>query len=709
MASSLESILSSSDKTHANIVGNNNSHASTKMLPRGDDLFQVLANTLNALHHQLSVETPAVRSRVEIEARIGMISLPDRLARATPNIPGSGAVQIDPEMMRARGLRFLSGVSLPVFSTVRDEVARQYRTTERASTEVVYVYDSGPLQGQRVVVDGINPPYREHKASRPPTNFQLPAADYDLRLQASVEHPAAPLVGPDGKATGVPAEWSGKRTKRRFSWKSPSGVPDNQAWLWRADLTLVDEVTKDVAGNRQVQVVREVELELLPQARDLWLGLKDAEEVIAMTSKVATHLYHLLEAINPIEPLSAIANPAPELDQVAEAAANAACLQLRGNRPGKGSIFPGAQPVNMCKRSVSEVQRGSYYVAEKTDGVRYLMVAVVGSAGPICVLVDRSMKVFKVTGGFFLAEVLGTGTVLDGELVHNRSMKKAIYVAFDILRYRDDVLMSQNFIDRLRSLSTGVMQSYAGRIHGDNASPDPHLMLVMKSFYKRRKIMDLFRHVNAEGRDRVFMDGKTRHHKTDGIIFQPDAPYTMGTDSRLLKWKWADLASVDLRVYSAGGGGGWGRGGAGNIRLCSEANHSEEVDLSNVVHLSEHDRARLVADMEGKRTVIAEVALDTGSGIWVYMGLRPDKDRPNFINTVIATMVEVAEGLSEEELKYRMLADAPASDDWATQESAMRKRAVKWQYEKSIAAGAGAGVVAGNGAARGGDRTTNGT
>ncbi|CAN0539875.1 unnamed protein product, partial [Ectocarpus sp. 8 AP-2014] len=51
---------------------------------------------------------------------------------------------------------------------------------------------------------------------------------------------------------------------------------------------------------------------------------------------------------------------------------------------------------------------------------------------------------------------------------------------------------------------------------------------------------------------------------------------------------------------------------------------------------------------------IAEVALDPGSGLWVYMGLRPDKDRPNFITTVISTMVEVAEGLSEEELKYRM-------------------------------------------------------
>ena len=119
------------------------------------------------------------------------------------------------------------------------------------------------------------------------------------------------------------------------------------------------------------------------------------------------------------------------------------------------------------------------------------------------------------------------------------------------------------------------------------------------------------------------------------------------------------------------------------MKLCSEAgNQGEEVDLSKSVHLSAHDRARLVADMECNRSVIAEVALDPGSGLWVYMGLRPDKDRPNFITTVISTMVEVAEGLSEEELKYRMLVDSPSSDDWIRQETAMRKRAVQWQYKK---------------------------
>lgn len=48
--------------------------------------------------------------------------------------------------------------------------------------------------------------------------------------------------------------------------------------------------------------------------------------------------------------------------------------------------------------------------------------------------------------------------------------------------------------------------------------------------------------------------------------------------------------------------------------------------------------------------------------------------------------IQVAEGLSEEELKYRMLADSPASDDWLRQEMTMRKRAVQWQYKRKSTA-----------------------
>lgn len=665
MSSTLDSILSSSEKTHSSL---GKRPAPSRQQPQGDVLFQALAKGLIAMHEQLTAGTPVeLRSKMEIEIRLGLISLSDRLERATPGVPGSGALTLDTETMRRRGLRFVSGVSAPDFDAIKDDVGRKYGTVGQPSREVVYVYDSGRLRDQRVIMDGVNPPKLESKGSKHQVNFQMPSAPYDLRVQASLEQTVETLTG-----TEPPSGWSGRRTKRRVTWQSPE---EADGWQWQADLTLVEEISL----NRGMQEVKEVELELLPDVRTRWLSLTDQSEIIAMTSQLATHLDHLLESLNPMEPLSTITNPVAELQEESRNAAIAACAQLK-TRQGKGSAFPGAQPVNMCKRNVPDVQRGSYYIAEKTDGVRYLMLAVPGPSGKTCVLVDRSMNVFRVTGGAFLAEVLGIGTILDGELVHNRSMKKAIFVAFDILRHHERPVMSLSFIERLKTLSESVMAAYLEKVQSAGGTPDVHLMLVMKSFYPRRKIMDLFRKVHVEGRHRIFKDdNRTLHHKTDGIIFQPDAPYKMGTDTSLLKWKWADLASVDLRVYPAPMSGS----GAGKVRLCSEAGqHGEEVDLSRSVHLSPHDEARLVADMQGNRSVIAEVALDPGSGLWVYMGLRPDKDRPNFITTVISTMVEVAEGLSEEELKYRMLVDSPASDDWVRQEATMRQRAVVWQYKR---------------------------
>lgn len=474
--------------------------APSKPQPKGDDLFQALAQNLSLLHQRLCNEPAEARAGLEIEVRVGLISVPDRLERATPGIPGSGAVQIDSEVMRHHRLRFVSGVSAPVFDRAKQEVGRKFGVAERASQDVVYVFDSGPMQSQRVVMDGASPPYCERKEAKHQVNFQLAAAPYDLRVQASQEQRLGPeAAGLRPGSNEPPQGWSRRRTKRRLSWKSDPSMSEEEAWLWRADLTVVEEVTPQ---RDAVSEVREVELELLPRARDRWLSLTHPEEVIAMTSQVATHLCHLLESINPLEPLSAIANPVPEQDDLVRQAVAAACAQLK-SPTGKGSSFPGAQPVNMCKRNVPDVQRGSYFVAEKTDGVRYLMMVVPAPAGSpggdTCVLVDRSMNAFRVSGGGFLAGVLGRGTILDGELVHNRTMKKAIFVAFDILRHRERSLVSCGFLERLDALKKGVIADYVDRIRegGAEAAPDGHLMLVYKRFFPRQKIMDLFRQVRC--------------------------------------------------------------------------------------------------------------------------------------------------------------------------------------------------------------------
>ena len=72
---------------------------------------------------------------------------------------------------------------------------------------------------------------------------------------------------------------------------------------------------------------------------------------------------------------------------------------------------------------------------------------------------------------------------------------------------------------------------------------------------------------------------------TDGVIFQPDKAYTMGTDFDLLKWKWLDTVTVDMAVQMADGE---------PIFSCSN-NQGVDVEFkSEQITLSPHDRRRLV-------------------------------------------------------------------------------------------------------------------
>ena len=72
------------------------------------------------------------------------------------------------------------------------------------------------------------------------------------------------------------------------------------------------------------------------------------------------------------------------------------------------------------------------------------------------------------------------------------------------------------------------------------------MRLIKKNFVDKSKIGDLLSKIRIEDGSRVFRDtirdasGVFSHHKTDGFIFQPDAPYVFNCDSDLLKWKWPE-------------------------------------------------------------------------------------------------------------------------------------------------------------------------
>ncbi len=123
---------------------------------------------------------------------------------------------------------------------------------------------------------------------------------------------------------------------------------------------------------------------------------------------------------------------------------------------------------------------------------------------------------------------------------------------------------------------------------GSKSLPEGTLPLVRKKFFHRKSIMSLFHYVkHMSGRERIYHESEWRYHRTDGVIFQPDAPYNSGRHDALMKWKWLDLASIDLRAQRTGA----------DIDFSTEVQGGMPVSVK-VVKLTEHDIMRLRADMK---------------------------------------------------------------------------------------------------------------
>ena len=131
----------------------------------------------------------------------------------------------------------------------------------------------------------------------------------------------------------------------------------------------------------------------------------------------------------------------------------------RPSLPPVEKRFVGCMPVSFQRHHLETVQKGDYYVSEKTDGVRYLMVFTGSSA----VLLDRTMQGWAPipstddAGGdpfLQLAQCVAPGTVFDGEVVINRKSRRAQFIIFDVLCYGGTCLTRHKFSERLRVLKS---------------------------------------------------------------------------------------------------------------------------------------------------------------------------------------------------------------------------------------------------------------
>lgn len=554
----------------------------------------------------------------------------------------------------------------------------------------------------------------ENKTKLAMMDIALPSAPYDLRITLSTERKLATDV------VEVPHGWKTRRLKRRRSY-----VRKDNSFAWQLDVT---EVTTNDPDNKQSNMVFEIEAELSASATLKLINETDPIKISSMASGFAKQLWWMMGQINPNSDVLDVedylrVHPNRQATNLALAQCGAlksfmdsqkrvetsrtswSSAILEGGKSPKPNPklmnikFPGCMPVNFCRHNIEEVQRGDdkeggYFLSEKTDGVRYLMVFT----GDTVVLVDRTMTGKQPTPlnnsdddpMKSVLPLIKPGTVFDGEVVMHRKLRRPIFIVFDVLCISStEPILHLPFHMRLKHLMRASFRTESAKkdmfASSEAALRDPStvLPLVRKNFVKRTGLDGLLSKVVEEKGVRSYRNGDLHYHLTDGIIFQPDSPYACGTDKKLLKWKYLDTVTIDVEIMPPN---------RHNHHTSADDDENtldvgvlgEEgsmVNMTRFIHLPQSERRRLEADRFETKAKIAEVGLDPTTGEWYYLTMRPDKIAPNHISTVLGSLLELAESLSTEELRYRMSVPKGTRDTYRKDIRKMQKQLLVHQRD----------------------------
>ena len=188
--------------------------------------------------------------------------------------------------------------------------------------------------------------------------------------------------------------------------------------------------------------------------------------------------------------------------------------------------FPGAQPVSLTKKNLSQVARTPYVVCEKSDGERHMLMVYKG----FVYIIDRMFNIYRVNLSLPNPEKT---SLLDGELIVDTPSpgKPTIvrYLVYDAVYVHGRSVSNESLLHRLKAAFTELIRPRTPR-------KDDSFAIYCKDFF------DVCHSASV-----VFPLGCRLPHLCDGLIFTPvDDPYRGGTCQRLLKWKPAHMNTVDF-------------------------------------------------------------------------------------------------------------------------------------------------------------------
>ncbi|KPV76283.1 uncharacterized protein RHOBADRAFT_3134, partial [Rhodotorula graminis WP1] len=316
--------------------------------------------------------------------------------------------------------------------------------------------------------------------------------------------------------------------------------------------------------------------------------------------------------------------------------------------------FPGSQPVSFDYESLKLLEQEDFWVCEKSDGVRVLVLIVATGFGQEVYLIDRKDAIHQCYWLTFPhqdgPEFNHSNTVLDGEFVIDVDPESGKHIprllVFDLL-----VLDSENLMGKSLQKRYGRLQSYVVKPYEKYQRTLPPDVLANQPFQVVCKKQELSYGIEAVFRDHV----PKLLHGNDGLIFtSAEAPYTPGTDQKILKWKPPSENSIDFVLQ---------------LKFPPKRDNEREADfyakpvfmlLMNHGHEGSHYYDTMEVDDETWETWkrsgeqyddrVVEVVWDAARSTWRLLRFRDDKFEGNYKSVVSSIIRSIEHGVEAEQL-----------------------------------------------------------